>query len=74
MKTRLFNPRSELIADAAHKMRLHGIGAHEALEMSQAEGAAFPDGTLGYAMRQYYLGVSERGLGRLIKATERAGQ
>lgn len=71
---RLFNPRAELIADAAHKMRLHGIGAHEALEMAQSEGAAFPDGTLGHAMRQYYLRVSEIGLGRLIKATERAGR
>jgi hypothetical protein len=68
---RRINVRNELIADAALKMRLHQIGAHEALEMSQAEGAALPDGTLGRAMRQYYLKVSDMGLTRLIKAVER---
>ena len=67
-----FNPRNELIADAALKMRVLGIGAHEALEIVQSEGRAYPEGTLGYAMRRYYLGVSEVGLERLIKATERA--
>lgn len=73
-KRKLFNPRAELIADAALKMRTLGVGAHEALEIAQAEGRTCQAGTLGYAMREYYMGVSDTGLSRLIKATERAGQ
>lgn len=74
MKTRLFNPRTELIADAAARMRVSDMTAHDALEAAQAEGCACAAGTLGHAMRQYYLNVSEHGLTRLIRATERAGR
>lgn len=69
-----FNPRNELIADAALRMRVSGISAHEALEIAQAEGRTCAAGTLGHAMRQYYLKVSEVGLDRLIKATERSAR
>jgi len=71
MKQKIFNVRNELIADAALRMHTLDIDAHQALEVAQAEGRSCAADTLSYAMRQYYLNVSDNGLTRLIREVEK---
>jgi hypothetical protein len=62
-------PRQALIDDAAIRAR-NGHGAHMALEAIVDECRRYGSGTHGAAIVAYYRGVSETGLGRLIKAVQ----
>ena len=64
-------PRQELIRTAAARMRARNLDAHSALE-SVVDGAR--PGTLGGAMCEYYTGISELALERLVRAVERKGE
>ena len=54
---------------AAIRMRARNLDAHSALE-SVVDGAR--PGTLGGAMCEYYTGISQLALERLIRAVERS--
>jgi len=63
-------PRQELIRMAAARMRARNLDAHTALE-SVVDGAR--PGTVGGAMCEYYTGITQLALERLIRAVEREG-
>ena len=63
-------PRQELIRMAAARMRARNLDAHTALE-SVVDGAR--PGTVGGAMCEYFTGITQLALERLIRAVEREG-
>ena len=63
-------PRQELVRMAAARMRARNLDAHTALE-SVVDGAR--PGTVGGAMCEYYTGITQLALERLIRAVEREG-
>ena len=65
------SPRQELILAASIKMRTRDLDAHTAIE-SVVDGAR--PGTVGGAMCEYYTGITQLALERLIRAVEREGK
>ena len=64
-------PRQQLIQHAAIRMLARDLDAHTAIE-SVVDGAK--PGTVGGAMADYYEGISQLALERLVRAVERKGE